>query len=170
MTWKALFKVIPIDERWVKIEEVKMGEKLTKETEKIMDERFGCDTLLSIATVENGVPSVRIVNSYYEDGAFYVITYAKSNKMRQIAGNPVVAVCGEWFTAHGIGENRGHVQAVENEEIMSKLRVVFEEWYDNGHTDENDPNTCLLRIRLTDGVLFHHGSRYDIDFCTEQIL
>lgn len=57
-----------------------MGEKLTRETAEIMDERFGCDTLLSLATVEDGIPSVRTVNSYYEEGAFYVITYALSNK------------------------------------------------------------------------------------------
>lgn len=141
-----------------------MAEKLTKETAEIMKERFGCDTLLSLATVEEGIPSVRIVNSYYEDGAFYVVTYAQSNKMKQIAKNPAVAVCGEWFTGHGTGENLGHVKAEENEEIMSKIRVVFDEWYGNGHTNEDDPNTCLLRIRLTDGVLFHHGTRYDIDF------
>lgn len=144
-----------------------MGEKLTRETAEIMDERFGCDTLLSLATVEEGVPSVRIVNSFYEEGAFYVVTYALSNKMRQIEKNPTVAVCGEWFTAHGIGENLGHVRAEKNEEIMSKLRAAFSEWYDNGHTNEEDPNTCLLRIRLTDGVLFHHGTRYDIDFAAE---
>lgn len=144
-----------------------MGEKLTRETAEIMDERFGCDTLLSLATVEDGIPSVRIVNSFYEEGAFYIVTYTLSNKMRQIEKNPTVAVCGEWFTAHGIGENLGHVRAEKNEEIMSKLRAVFSEWYDNGHTNEEDPNTCLLRIRLTDGVLFHHGTRYDIDFAAE---
>ena len=141
-----------------------MGEKLTGETIQIMDERFGCDTLLSVATVEEGKPSVRIVDAYYEKGAFYVVTHALSNKMRQIAENPDVAVCGEWFTAHGIGENLGHVKDERNAEIMSRVRAVFAEWYDNGHTDEDDPNTCLLRIRLTDGVLFHHGTRYDIDF------
>lgn len=97
-------------------------------------------------------------------GMWSVVTYARSNKMRQIADNPVVAVCGEWFTAHGMGENLGHVKAESNGEIMSKIRVVFGEWYDNGHVDEEDPNTCLLRIRLTEGVLFHHGTRYDIDF------
>ena len=37
-----------------------MGEKLTEKTAQIMDERFGCDTLLSVATVEEGMPSVRI--------------------------------------------------------------------------------------------------------------
>ena len=144
-----------------------MSEKLTGKTAEIMDERFGCDTLLSVATTEEGIPYVRIVNSYYEDGAFYIITYARSNKMRQIEKDSNVAVCGEWFTAHGKGENLGHVKAECNREIMSRLRVVFAEWYENGHTDENDPNTCLLRIRLTEGTHFHHGTRYDIDFRKE---
>ena len=56
------------------------------------------------------------------------------------------------------------MQKAENAEIMSKLRTVFAEWYDNGHVNEADPDTILLRIRLTDGVLFSHGTRYDLDF------
>ena len=138
--------------------------KKNEQALSLMTERFGHDTLLSLATLDGSRPSVRIVNSYYEDGAFYTVTYAMSNKMKQISKNPEVAVCGEWFTAHGIGENLGWVRDDKNAEIMAKLRVVFEEWYDNGHTDESDPNTCLLRIRLSDGVLFHNGTKYKIDF------
>ena len=141
-----------------------MNEKLNETTAEIMDQRFGCDTSLSVATAEKNIPYVRTVNSFYEDGAFYVITYALSNKIRHIAENPTVAVCGEWFTGHGTGENLGHVKAEQNAEIMSKLRTVFAEWFGNGHVDEEDPNTCLLRIRLTTGILYHHGTRYDIDF------
>ena len=134
------------------------------EAMKVMTERFGHDMLISLATMDNNRPAVRTVNSYYEDGAFYVITYAMSNKMTQIKNNPEVAVCGEWFTAHGIGENIGYVLDERNEIIMSKLRAVFAEWYDNGHTNESDPNTCILRIKLTDGILFNHGTKYEIDF------
>jgi len=76
----------------------------------LMEERFGHDSLISLATVEDDRPSVRIVNSYYEDGAFYTVTYALSNKIKQIQKNPDVAICGEWFTAHGIGENLGYVR------------------------------------------------------------
>ena len=141
-----------------------MGEKLTKETAQIMEERFGCDSLLALATVKEGKPYVRTVNGYYEDGAFYIVTHALSNKMRHIGKEPAVAVCGDWFTAQGVGENLGHVKAEKNAEIMSKVRAAFAEWYDNGHTDEEDPNTCLLRVRLEEGVLFCHGTRYDIDF------
>lgn len=130
----------------------------------ILAERFGKDSLIALATVEDGVPYVRTVNAVYLDGAFYVVTYTLSNKMKQIAGNPVVAISGEWFTAHGVGESLGHVLLPQNEKIMAILRAAFAAWYDNGHTNEADPNTCLLKIRLTDGVLFSDGIRYDIDF------
>ena len=119
---------------------------------------------MALATMDNGIPSVRTVDAVYIDGAFYVVTYALSGKMRQIAKNPVVAVCGEWFTAHGIGENLGHVLREENQSIMERLRTAFAAWYGNGHTNEADPNTCLLKIRLTDAVLFANGARYDIVF------
>lgn len=135
----------------------------------LMVERFGHDTLLSLATINGSRPAVRTVNSYYEDGSFYTVTYALSNKMKQIKEFPEVAICGEWFTARGIGENLGWVRDDKNAEIMSKLRTVFAEWYDNGHTNENDPNTCLLRMKLTDGVLFHNGTKYEVDFTAEGI-
>ncbi len=134
------------------------------EAKAVMDGRFGHDTLISLATIEGNIPSVRTVNAYYENGTFYVVTYALSNKIKHIEKNPIVAISGDWFTAHGIGENLGYVQNDENAEIMSKLRTVFAEWYTNGHVNEADPNTCLLCIRLTDGVLFSHGTRYDIEF------
>ena len=138
--------------------------KLTQEICQIMDERFGCDSLIALATVDGSTPYVRAVNSYYENGFFYIITYAKSNKMQHISKNPAVSLCGDWFTASGTGENMGHVLLPEHAEIMSKLRTIFAEWYGNGHVNEADENTVLLRIRLTKGVLFHHGTRYDVDF------
>lgn len=145
-----------------------MEENISLEARKIMTERFGHDALLSIATVDEGKPYVRIVNSYYENGAFYTVTHRLTNKMKHIAKNPVVAVCGEWFTGHGIGQNLGCVCDKRNEKLAQKLRAVFFEWYGSGHTDESDPNTCILRIQLTDGVLFQNGRRYEIDFAVDE--
>lgn len=139
-------------------------EKLSKETEKLMNERFGQDTIIALATVEEGIPSVRSVDAYYENGAFYVITYGLSNKMRQIDRNPTVGIAGDWFTAHGKGENLGYFGKLENAGIAQMLRKAFAAWIDNGHNNFEDENTCILRIRLTDGVLFSHGTRYEIDF------
>jgi len=130
---------------------------------EILKKRFSKDSLISIATTDNNQPHVRIVDGYYEDGFFYTVTYALSNKMKQIEKNANVAVCGEWFSGHGIGENIGHPKDEKNIKLMKKLREVFKEWYYNGHTDENDPNTCILRIRLKSGVIFDNGTRYDIN-------
>lgn len=130
----------------------------------IMEERFGHDTLLSLATMEGNRPAVRMVNGYYEKGSFYIMTHALSNKMRQIRNNREVAICGEWFAAHGSGENIGHPRDEKNRTLTAKLRDVFASWYHNGHIDESDPDTCILRICLTEGQLFHHDTRYDIDF------
>lgn len=141
--------------------------KLDATTRAIMQERFGKDNVIALATDEGCLPQVRYVNAYYEDGAFYIITYALSNKMRQIGQNPSVAIAGDWFTAHGRGENLGYFGREENRALAARLREVFAAWIDNGHNDFSDPNTCILCIRLTDGVLFSHGKRYEIDFTAE---
>jgi len=138
------------------------------EAEKILIERFGKDTIISLATLDGKRPAVRVVNSYYEDGAFYTVTYARSGKMKQIKKNPGVALCAEWFTAWGVGENIGHVRDAGNAALMNKLRDVFAAWYDNGDVNEDNPHTCILRVRLTEGVLMSHGTKYEIDFAKKK--
>ena len=135
--------------------------KLCSEAEKIMTERFGKDTVIALATVEQEVPYVRKVNAYYEDGSFYIITYALSNKIKQIEKNPNVAIAGEWFTAHGKGKNLGYFGKEENRTIAEKLKIVFTQWIDNGHNDFDDENTIILCVELTDGLLLSHGTRYE---------
>lgn len=139
-------------------------EKLTDKTEAILKERFGRDSIIALATSEENIPYVRTVNAYYENGAFYVITYALSDKMRQINKNPLTAVSGDWFTAHGKAVSLGYFGNPENTEIAGKLEKAFASWIHNGHNNFEDVNTIILCIRLTHGVLFSHGTRYDIDF------
>ncbi len=134
--------------------------QLNPQAKEIMTERFGKDSVIALATTENGVPCVRNVNAYYEDGAFYIITYARSNKIRQIAANPTVAIAGDWFTAHGRGISLGAFSKAENQPIAEKLKIAFAEWIDNGHTNLDDENTIILRVELTDGLLLSHGTRY----------
>lgn len=139
-------------------------EKLSKQAEEILIERFGKDSIIALATTFEGKPFVRNVNAFYFDSAFYVLTYGLSNKMKQIKKNPVVAISGDWFTAHGKGMNMGYFGKAENESIARKMREVFAQWIDNGHNNFRDENTCILRIELTDGLLLSHGTRYEIDF------
>jgi len=137
---------------------------MNQEALKIINDRFGKDTVIALGTINGDYPAVRFVNAYYEEGAFYVITYALSDKMRQIAKNPNISVCAEWFTARGKGENLGYFGKAENKEIAGKLRKVFASWIDNGHNNFEDENTIILRINLEDAVLFSYGTRYDLDF------
>lgn len=132
-----------------------------QKAEQIMAERFGKDTVVALATAEGGIPFVRYINAYYEDGAFYLITHARSNKMRQIEGNPAVAIAGEWFTGHGTGRSLGYFGREENSAIAQKLKKAFAAWIENGHNDFSDQNTIILCIVLTDGLLLSHGTRYE---------
>ncbi len=131
---------------------------------EIMDERFGRDQEIALATLDGDRPSARIVDAFYRDGSFYTITHAKSGKMKQIAANPVVAVCGEWFTGHGIAQSMGWLGEEENREILTVLKSAFSAWYNGGHVNEKDPNTIILRIRMTDGLLMSHGTTYELEF------
>ena len=139
-------------------------EKLTKTAEAVLLERFGKDSIIGLATAADNVPYVRNVDAFYEDGAFYVLTYALSNKMKQIEANPTVAISGFWFTAHGKGRNLGYFGKDENKDIADKMRRIFAEWIDNGHNNFDDENTCILQIKLTQGVLLTPEGRFEIDF------
>jgi len=143
---------------------------------KILDARFGNnkDNVISLATIslevgENGRPRpcVRDVDAYYEDGVFYIVTNAQSNKMQQIGANPEVSlsVNMEDFFSAGLGENLGWVLEPKNAEIRAKLRTTFAAWYDFAN-NENDQDCCFLAVRLTKGTLrIDHGAMfYHFDF------
>lgn len=137
----------------------------------IMTERFDKDNLIAIATTDGECLHNRIVDAYYQDGAFYVSTNSLSNKVKQIEANPQVAVCAiNWFSGYGNGRNLGWVLDPKNAEIRSKLREAFV-WYDEVN-NEQDPSCCILEIRLTDGMLIkdHNAIRYQIDFTNKSAL
>ena len=129
---------------------------------EILNERFSKDSLMALATVDsNGIPWVRTIDAIFYEDSFYTITYALSNKVRQIEANSNVAISGEWFSGHATGENLGHIKSENNKEIADKLRKAFSAWYGNGHINEDDPNTIILRMKLTDGILFSNGIKYE---------
>ena len=139
-------------------------EKLSREAKRVMEERFRKDCVIALATTINNIPYVRSVNAFYEEGAFYILTHALSNKMKHIAENPIVAIAGEWFTAHGKGIILGYFGKESNKYIADKMKIVFAEWINNGHNNFEDENTIILCVELTEGVLLSHGTRYEIDF------
>lgn len=140
----------------------------------------GKDNVIALSTIAvdtDGTPrpSVRDVDAYYEDGVFYTVTWAKSNKMLHIRQNKEVAfaVCFEGISGNGIGENLGWVLDPKNAELRTKLRKVFADWYDQAN-NEQDENCVILAVRITQGVIFkdHGAVRYNLDFVnkTEALL
>lgn len=143
---------------------------------KILEESCGNgkDNVIALSTIAiepsadgTPFPYIRDVDAYYEDGVFYITTWAKSNKMQQIARNKEVAfvVHLEGISGNGIGENLGWVLDPKNAERRAKLRKAFSDWYDFAN-NEQDENCVILAIRFTRGRIFRdHGAvRYNMDF------
>lgn len=121
----------------------------------IINEQFGNgkDNVITLATLDlesdNPGPVVRDVDAYYEDGVFYVITYALTRKVRQLEKTPNVAVSVNFgdFNGTGIAKNHGWVMKPENSEIRAKMHEIFKEWYETAN-DENDENFVIVSITL----------------------
>jgi general stress protein 26 len=133
----------------------------------------GRDNIIALATIATETtsegrpfPYVREVDAYYEDGVFYVTTWAKSNKMIQIAKNKEVSfvVCQEGISGYGEGENLGWVLDPKNADLRQKLRKTFNKWYDHAN-DEQDENCVILAIRMKRGLIFRDEGkvRYSLD-------
>jgi hypothetical protein len=145
---------------------------------KIMEERFGNgkDNLIALATIARfpnaegkSRPAVRMVDAYYEDGVFYVSTYAKGNKAQQIEQNSEVGVAAlDWFTAQAIAENLGWVKDAKNADILAKMKKNFAGWF-NDHGNEDSPDSIVMKLTLVSGVLIkdHGADRYEIDFAAK---
>ncbi len=144
---------------------------------KLMEERCGNgkEEIIALATISlspdadgNPRPAVRMVCAYYEDGAFYVSTDAKKNKTLQIEKNNEVSVGGlGWYAFQGTAENLGWVKDEKNAEIRAKFKKIFN-WFDEVG-DEDNPNSIVLRISLTEGTITDNEKKYgecqyEIDF------
>ena len=144
---------------------------------KLMEERCGNgkEEVIALATISifpnadgNPRPAVRMVCAYYEDGVFYVSTDATKNKMLQIEKNNEVSVGGlGWYAFQGTAKNLGWVKDEKNAEIRAKFKKVFN-WFDEVG-DEDNPNSIVLRITLTEGTITDNEKKYgehlyEIDF------
>ncbi len=85
-------------------------------------------------------------------------------KIAQLARNSQAAIARDWFTARGNGVDLGWFGKLENESIARRMRTIFADWIHNGHSDLKDVHTVILAIELTQGVLFSHGTKCEIDF------
>jgi hypothetical protein len=130
---------------------------------QVMSDLFARDCQFAMATARDNRPSVRYVDTFYEDGSFFVVTYANSQKVQELNVNSHVALCNGFYRFRGRAYNLGHPLQPENQEIRSKLIKVFEPWY-FAHNDENDEHMCYVEIKLTDGFFYKDGTGYQVDF------
>lgn len=149
---------------------------------KLMEELCGNrkEEVIALATISlspsvagNPRPAVRMVCAYYENGVFYVSTDARKNKMLQIEKNNEVSVCGlGWYTFQGRAENLGWVKDEKNAEIRAEFKKIFD-WFDEVG-DEDNPNSIVLRITLTEGTIIDNAEKYgekqyEIDFINKTV-
>ena len=100
-----------------------------------------------------------MVCAYYENGMFYVSTDATKNKILQIEKNNEISVAGlGWYTFQGKAENLGWVKDEKNAEIRANFKKIFD-WFDEVG-DEDNPNSIVLRITLTEGIIIDNAEKY----------
>ena len=133
----------------------------------VMDALFGKDYQFALATSNNNIPSVRFIDTYYENSCFYIVTYRKSQKVKEIEKNPKVSLCNQLYGFSGNAYLIGHPLDTPNCEIREKLIKVFEPWYFK-HNNENDENMCYVKIELDKGFLYKDGLGYKVDFTNQQ--
>lgn len=129
----------------------------------VLTELFGRDYQFALATSKENVPSVRVVDTFYEDGAFYMVTYKTSQKAMEISANERVALCEKLYRFSGTAHCIGHPLQEENSRIRRKLIHAFEPWYFK-HNDENDANMCYIKMEPDHGFFYKDGTGYNVDF------
>lgn len=134
-----------------------------------MKELFSRDYQFALSTCDNNIPSVRFIDAYFDGEAFYVVTYALSQKIRDIASNSNVALCGR--KAHsfsGIADNIGHPLLPQNAQIRDTLIKIFEPWYFEANNEE-DSNMCYVKIKPTSGFFYKDGIGYKMNFTEKSV-
>ena len=135
----------------------------------VMTDLFSKDYQFALATCDNNIPSLRFVDTYFDGYAFYIVTYALSQKVRDIAGNSNVSLYSRrMYSFSGIADNIGHPLMPVNAQIRDTLTKAFEPWYFM-HNDESDSNMCYLKIQPATGFFHKDGTGYKINFIEKTV-
>lgn len=133
----------------------------------VLEELFAKDYQFALATSKDNIPSVRFVDTFYDNGAFYIVSYAKSQKVKEIEKNSEVSLCNKLYRFTGAAYNIGHPLSEQNRGIREKLIKAFEPWY-FAHNNENDESMCYVKIELKQGFFYKDGTGYKADFINKK--
>ena len=137
--------------------------KIYEKAMSVMNELFAKDYQFAIATTKDNIPSVRFVDTYFEDNSFYVVTYSNSQKVQELEINSDVSLCNGFYRFTGNAYNIGHPLLSENRELREKLIKIFEPWY-FAHNNENHETMCYVKIELKEGFFYKDGLGYKVNF------
>lgn len=133
------------------------------ESVKTLEKLFKRDYQFAFATSFGDVPSVRFVDTYLYKGAFYIVSYKKSQKAMELEKNPNCAMCNKLYRFSGKCVNVGHPLEKQNAEVRSVLIEVFKDWYFL-HNNEDDENMCYLKFVPDSGFFYGDGLGYKVNF------
>lgn len=134
----------------------------------VIKELFGKDVTFSLATSRDDIPAIRVVDVFYDDGAFWIVTNKKSNKAMEIENNPNCTLCDRLYRFTGKAYIAGHPCEEKNKQIRGKLIKAFEPWY-FAHNNEDDENMCYIRVDLQEGFFYKDGTGYSINFIKKTV-
>jgi uncharacterized pyridoxamine 5'-phosphate oxidase family protein len=144
-----------------------MNQEFVKINRKIVKD-FSKDRLMALATSVSDTPNIRLVDTYYLDGCLYIATHNALEKMKEIKENNRVSLCTNLNVFHGEAFNIGHPLSDDNKELRELLIDAFKNWYFE-HNDENDPEMCYMKIKLSHATLYFGKVGYEVDFVKSEV-
>lgn len=139
-----------------------------KDSILIAQELFSSDNVFAMATSADRMPTVRMVDAYLEDHAFYIVTHSNTQKFQDIKENPNVSLSKEMHRFFGIATDLGHPFKEGNESIRAKIGQVLPNRYFN-RLDKNDDTLRVLKVDLSTGFFHKDGIGYDVNFKKETL-
>jgi len=148
----------------------KSGKNIFKNSQiqKKFEEIYAQDNIFVLATIKEGYPSMRCVDTFYDDGAFWIVGYSFTNKAKDIEINPQVSLSNGWNNFKGKAYNMGHPLDEKNKEIREKLIEAFKNWYFLAN-NEVHKTMCYIKVELEHGFFHTEGKSYLIDFTEDTI-
>ncbi len=134
----------------------------TKAMEVVTD-LFSKDTVFALATIGDKFPSVRMIDAYYEEGYFYIITHGGTQKAKDIEANPLVALTKDMHRFAGRAENLGHPFKPENRDIRLKLKEAVKDRLFK-RDDQSDEDLIILKVKVINGFFYQDDIGYDVNF------
>lgn len=144
---------------------------MNKEFEKLnkkLHRQFGKDRIMALATSVDDVPSVRIIDAYYQDECFYIVTHEATEKVQEIMKNKNVSLCTGLHEFQGEAVNIGHPLQEENQALRAVLTKEFAKWY-FAHNNEDDPKMCYVKVILHTGFTHFNKIGYEVDFQSHEV-